>query len=163
MIKKSLFVVSALTLVLAGCDNQQQASAPVESQTAPVTIDVNDDEAVMDEAFKSEHTAYNSLDWQGTYQGVLPCADCAGIEYTLVLNDDLTYQLTQVYQGKEQADPFVSQGKFHWENNGSVITLDGESDAPNQYFVGENMLMKLDSNGERITGDLASLYNLKKQ
>jgi hypothetical protein len=29
--------------------------------------------------------------------------------------------------------------------------------------VGENMLMKLDINGEKITGDMAALYNLQKQ
>ncbi|HSH50375.1 MAG TPA: copper resistance protein NlpE N-terminal domain-containing protein, partial [Bacteroidales bacterium] len=26
------------------------------------------------------HTSEISLDWQGTYKGVLPCADCPGIE-----------------------------------------------------------------------------------
>ncbi|MDF5415545.1 copper resistance protein NlpE N-terminal domain-containing protein, partial [Vibrio parahaemolyticus] len=42
-----------------------------------------------------------------------------------------------------------------------IVTLTNE-DAPNQYFVGENVLMKLDMNGEKVTGDLAQLYNLTK-
>ncbi|MDW3125253.1 copper resistance protein NlpE N-terminal domain-containing protein, partial [Vibrio sp. 1974] len=28
-----------------------------------------------------------------------------------------------------------------------------DEDAPNQYFVGENMLMMLDMNGEKATGE----------
>lgn len=160
--KKTFFALSALTFILAGCDSAEQTTATVEPSTVHSQTTSNT-EAIINETFTSEHTAYNSLDWQGTYQGVLPCADCAGIEYTLTLNDDLTYILTQVYQGKEDTKALTSEGKFHWEKNGSVITLEDESDTPNQYFVGENILMKLDINGEKITGDLASLYNLKKQ
>lgn len=160
--KKSLLAISTLTFILVGCDNAEQASAPVEQPTVQ-SQDSSTTEAVINETFKSEHNAYNSLDWQGTYQGVLPCADCSGIEYTLTLNEDLTYSLTQAYQDKENADTVTSQGTFRWEKNGSVIVLGDESDTPNQYFVGENLLMKLDINGEKITGDLAALYNLKKQ
>lgn len=30
-----------------------------------------------------------SVDWVGSYQGILPCADCEGIKTQIVLNKDL--------------------------------------------------------------------------
>jgi len=40
----------------------------------------------------AQHTSANSLDWAGVYRGVLPCADCPGIETTLRLATDSTYE-----------------------------------------------------------------------
>src|SRR5690554_3245370 len=48
----------------------------------------------------SEHSAQNSLDWSGTYEGVLPCADCEGIKTTIVLNQDGTFTHTAEYINK---------------------------------------------------------------
>ncbi len=31
---------------------------------------------------KDEHTAETALDYEGTYKGILPCADCPGIATT---------------------------------------------------------------------------------
>ena len=31
------------------------------------------------------HNSRNALDWAGTYEGVLPCADCPGIQTRLSL------------------------------------------------------------------------------
>ncbi|MCV5373312.1 copper resistance protein NlpE, partial [Escherichia coli] len=76
-------------------------------------------------------------------------------------NQDGSYVLEQNYQDKEDGK-FKSEGHFTWDENGSIVTLTDE-DAPNQYFVGENMLMMLDMNGEKATGELASFYNLTKQ
>ena len=45
-------------------------------------------------AFKPDiHNAETSLDYRGTYRGVLPAADCPGIETTLTLKPDGTYSL----------------------------------------------------------------------
>lgn len=172
--KKAMFALSALTFILAGCDTADTAATQAESQPTVDTLPTAVSNAVstvtdtvsgaVAETVEAGHNAFNSLDWQGTYKGTLPCADCAGIDYTLTLSEDETYTLTQVYQGKEEdGGQFTSSGKFHWDTKGSVITLEDGSETPNQYFVGENLLMKLDINGEKITGDMATLYNLKKQ
>lgn len=102
-----------------------------------------------------------SLDWNGTYTGTLPCADCQGIETSLTLNKDLSYVLKTKYLGKSDV---VNEktGKFNWNKAGSTITLDGISNAPSQYFVGENVLTQLDMEGKKITGNMADLYQLKK-
>lgn len=109
--------------------------------------------------FRDEHNARNSLDWAGTYDGVLPCADCEGIKTVVRLSDDGTFRSQVEYLGKGGA-PLAEQGQFRWNAQGNTITL-GEKD-PVQYFVAENRLIQLSPDGARITGALADLYVLTK-
>lgn len=102
----------------------------------------------------------NSVDWQGTYLGVLPCADCEGIKTKIVLNKDLSYTLETMYLGKDNK-VFKSQGNFKWDEKGGKITL-GETEKQ-IYQVGENKLISLDKDGRKITGDLADKYILGKE
>jgi copper homeostasis protein (lipoprotein) len=102
----------------------------------------------------------NSVDWQGTYLGVLPCADCEGIKTRIVLNKDLSFIIETSYLGKEPK-VFQTKGAFTWDENGGIITL-GETEKQ-MYLVGENKLIHLDKNGKKITGDLADKYILKKE
>ncbi|MCU7548028.1 copper resistance protein NlpE N-terminal domain-containing protein [Chitinophagaceae bacterium LB-8] len=102
----------------------------------------------------------NSLDWDGIYRGVLPCADCQGIQTTVYLNKDLSYRLKLKYLGKSDSAHEYS-GKFSWNNEGSTITLDGQEKS--SYFVGENTLTQLDKNGNKISGGLAGKYILSKE
>jgi heat shock protein HslJ len=107
------------------------------------------------------HNSQNSLDWSGTYTGLLPCASCEGIRTDLVLNDDMTFVLTTFYVG-ENDDEIVETGSFTWNDAGNTVVLDGLTDRPNQFFVGENMLFQLDMDGNRITGDMADAYKLTR-
>lgn len=52
------------------------------------------------------HNSQNSLDWQVTYKGITPCADCEGIETEVVLNKDLTYLIKTKYLGKGDGKVF---------------------------------------------------------
>ncbi len=102
----------------------------------------------------------NSLDWNGTYQGILPCADCPGIKTQLVLTSDLTYVLKMKYMERSVAI-IETQGKFSWNSDGNKITLDGNGHQ--MYLVGENRLFSLDGEGNKITGDLADRFIFKKE
>ena len=127
--------------------------------------------AVMDQPMKTTiqheqtdgHTSQNALDWQGTYKGVVPCADCEGIATQLSLSADAKYTLKTRYLGKGKNE-FVQNGSFTWSQQGSVITLSGikKDEAPTQYQVGENRLVQLDLEGNRITGGLVDQYVLAK-
>jgi heat shock protein HslJ len=108
------------------------------------------------------HNSQNSLDWQGTYKGITPCADCEGIETELVLNKDLTYVIKTKYLGKGDGKVFEESGNFVWDKNGSSISLEGLKGRPSHYKVGENQLIQLDMEGKPITGDLADKFVLKK-
>lgn len=111
----------------------------------------------------NQHSAENSLDWNGTYTGVLPCADCSGIQTSLQLNLDLTYKLSQIYLGKNQGKPFEESGDFIWIQNGQTIVLTAGKNELKQFKVVENAVWLLNKKGEIITGDLAEYYHLKKQ
>ena len=62
------------------------------------------------------HNSRNSLDWAGTYRGVLPCADCPGIETTVTLRADGTYSATSRYLERDVAR--TGEGRFSWSNDG---------------------------------------------
>jgi len=125
------------------------------------TSTTNDDPTTQNVATPDQHTSQNSLDWAGTYSGILPCASCEGIKTDLVLNDDMSYSLTTFYVG-EGNEEFTETGTFKWNDAGNTVILDGLTDRPNQFFVGENMLFQLDMNGNRITGDMADAYKLER-
>lgn len=102
----------------------------------------------------------NSLDWDGTYSGILPCADCGGIQTSLKLSGDGSYSLKQVYLGKED-NAFENSGKMVWNKEGNVITI-GEGESVMKLQVSENALTMLDRAGHKITGELADKYQLAK-
>lgn len=106
------------------------------------------------------HNSNNSLDWNGVYSGIIPCADCSGIQMSLDLSQDGTYTLKRQYLGKEE-NGFESTGKFEWIDNGNAITF-GEGEDKMMFAIGENMLTMLDREGQKITGELANSYMLAK-
>ncbi|ENM5882185.1 copper resistance protein NlpE [Vibrio metoecus] len=163
MMKKSIFALSALTLILVGCDNQQDAKVEVEKivDVAAQPVEQSAAQASTDNV-DAAHNAQNSLDWAGIYQGTLPCADCGGIETELTINSDGTYKLTEQYLDKE-GEPFVSEGTFAWDETGSIVTLQSGDQTGRQYLVGENTLTHLDMHGQQIDGELAEFYVLSKQ
>lgn len=114
------------------------------------------------EANLDSHNARNSLDYIGRYTGILPCADCNGLETEIAINENSTFSLKKKYLGKGDK-VFVQKGNFTWNKKGTIIILTDVKNGPNQYFVGENTLTQLDIDGKKITGNLASDYILSKQ
>ena len=154
--KKSIIAISLASLVLAACSKTENKK--VEEQT-PATTETVSEATVADTA----HTAENAIDWNGTYKGILPCADCEGIKTELELNSDKTYEIKETYLGKGDGKPFESKGSFQFDNkNSSIIELDKAGDS-RKYFVAEGYLKALDLEGNEITGDLADKYQLKKE
>jgi uncharacterized lipoprotein NlpE involved in copper resistance len=108
------------------------------------------------------HTSQISLDWTGTYQGVLPCADCPGIETTITLFDNNTFILQMKYLGEDPNKVFEQMGRFKWNSKGSAIQLHLDPKTTNHYKVGENYLQQLDIEGNIIQGGLSEHYILEK-
>ncbi len=109
------------------------------------------------------HNSMIALDWEGLYKGIVPCADCEGIDTRIQINYDLTYEKQTKYIGKSDS-VFVKTGTFRWSDDGGSITLENipYDEAPARYMVGENMLFQLDLEGNRITGELSDHYILRK-
>jgi uncharacterized lipoprotein NlpE involved in copper resistance len=116
----------ALATALGGCMSLGEAPA---SAAAPV----------------DSHNSRNSLDWAGTYEGVLPCADCPGIKMRLVLNRDGRFELNTQYLDR-QVVPQAASGRFSWNSAGNTITLDAAG-ASQQFRVGEGRLLQLNRDG----------------
>lgn len=113
----------------------------------------------MDQMEATADNSQNSLDWAGTYEGVVPCADCEGIKTVVTINADNTYLAKETYLRNEPTS-FEFKGTFKWDGQGEKLLLSDSERHP--YFVGENTLTLLDADGNRPTGELESAYVLKK-
>ena len=111
----------------------------------------------------AQHNSRNSLDWDGIYSGILPCADCEGIKTDIELHRDGTYRMARKYLGRGDS-LFLEKGAFQWNEQGSSITLlsDGDSPDPAHFQVGENQLIRLGQNSQPIQSDLGEMYVLWK-
>lgn len=107
------------------------------------------------------HSSRTALSWQGSYYGVLPCADCEGIETVISIFYNNTFVKKTRYLGRDNR---VSEttGTFTWNETGNIITFDGKQKefAPGGILVGEMQLFLLDRDGKRITGAMAESYRL---
>ena len=108
------------------------------------------------------HHAQKAVDWPGIYNGFLPCADCIGLKTSLALNKNNTYILITQYVGKSPKD-HVEKGKYSVDEKSNTIVLTSrDGSTTQQYSLGENMLIQLDSKGNRLTGKNADSYILRR-
>ncbi|MDR0291508.1 MAG: copper resistance protein NlpE N-terminal domain-containing protein [Elusimicrobium sp.] len=130
--KKLLFAVFSCAVLLGAC-----AAAPKNAQQ------MNDEYA-------------------GAFSGVLPCADCAGINTELTLNPDNTYQLSETYL-KDVPQTFGSEGKWTPAADFKTFELKNSQNKEKEFyaFSGKNELKKLDINAKPIESDLN--YSLKRK
>ncbi len=122
---KSVLVWGLVAAVLAGCAGRNDGGGPAGSHAVKIPADM--------------HGSQNSINWAGSYEGVLPCADCPGIKTRLTLKPDARYELSTQYLDRQPA-PTVVTGKFFWDAGGNVITLEGSG---KRYAVGEGRLLSL--------------------
>jgi len=156
---KKLFYIALALIGFSACtssNNSQTSSEEARDSLADQMVSRPLEMENPDPA----HNSQNSVDWMGTYEATLPCADCPGIKTVLMLNDDETFQMSSEYL--ERDTKFEDNGTFEWQNDGSVVHLKGK-DTDMKLKVGENRLFQLDQEGNEITGDLAEHYVYKKQ
>lgn len=152
---KKTLTVFGLSLLLAACHSSLDSD----------TNKANDDTVINQQESNSVpdmHTAEDSLSWAGEYEGLLPCADCEGIQTKLTLTHDKTYTLEEHYvKNGEQLHPTKIDGKFAFdEKQTSLIRLD-ENAEQRAFFVGENFVEARDKEtGEKLSQKLN--YTLKK-
>lgn len=107
----------------------------------------------------------NSLDWAGTYSGVLPCSDCRGVETYLTINSDNTYEIKRRYltSDVDSIEEVETRGTFVWNELGSTITLkELQEDVP-ELKVGELFLIPIDANGFELKAEPGNNFKLLKQ
>jgi len=125
-VKTAIFsVVAAGALaILMGCHNRAEVQAL---------------EPAHEEALKP---------MQQSWRGVLPCADCEGIETSLFLEKDGTWVMNQHYQGAKAPSSFASYGS--WARTADKLVLT-DTQGEKHYFraKGEGLEM-LDREGNPI-------------
>lgn len=146
--KKSNVAVIALGLFVMACN----ANASKEANTR------NSDSVMVD----SVHQSQSALDWNGVYEGVLPCADCEGIQTQIELKNDQTFVKNEEYLGKKDGK-FKTNGKIEWNTNGNDIKLISTDGDTTLYKVKEGMISQLDMDEKEITGEMAKMYDLIKK
>jgi len=147
----NILVLGASFFAFSGCSGDADK---VEPENADL-------QQVVDMA--TAHNSQNSVDYAGTYKGITPCADCEDIEVELTINADDTYTISRKYLGKGDGQPIQETGKYAWTSDGSTIELQGITDAPSAFKIGEGIIWQLDKQGKRIEGKLADKYILTKQ
>lgn len=148
MKKIYLATTVALAFSVISCGNQ---ATNTETQAT-------DSVATTEVVTPTETTSYLA-----TYEGTLPCADCPGIQTTLTLNADGTYDLTKV-EG-ESTTPISENGTYIL--NGEVVTLITPSSGNKTYYrllpQEGNIALAQDSLGTLNQGELAPYYILKRK
>jgi copper homeostasis protein (lipoprotein) len=95
-----------------------------------------------------------------TFQGVIPCADCEGIQVTLTLFPGILYLERLVYQGRS-AVPVFDYGRWSSEQNGAMLALYNSEAAPARYAVKDaDTIRQLDSDNKEIASNLS--FDLKR-
>ena len=154
-------ILSLLTLSCNSANEQkdeQGKNSAMETKTADT---LKSEEAKDSLKNDSLHHAQNALNWKVKYKGVLPCADCEGIETIISLDTKMTFKTTFKYLGKGKLSGYSSIGKMSWLNDNTIALADA-SGSVTKYLVGENQLIQLDNDGNSIKGDLSAMFILKK-
>lgn len=144
--KNILIILSSISIILLSCNNE---NTPKNNTTVKQQAE-----------FIDEHNSRNSLDWSGTYESTIPCADCPGIKSVVTLNEDNTFEIDYTYLERNVNAKF--SGTILWSDDGNSITLE-TNEFKTHYKVGENQIIQLDTNGVKITGTHQDMYIFSKK
>ena len=164
MNRKLLAIALAATIAAtAGCkpDEAAEAAAAPAAPAAAVTDAVTD---VIDHGSPAgDAKDFDIKAFAGTYAGMLPCADCAGIDSTIAFTPEGAYTLSETYQDADKSS-FLSKGTWSVRGDGKAILLDPEDkDEYDRSFsiVSPTELRALDRQGKPI--DSTVEYALKRR
>lgn len=143
--KKSLILLAAALSLAVCCGKAPKRGDKTAAKNATAVPD--------------GHNAESSLDYEGTYTGTLPAADCPGIQMRLTLLTDGTYDLHAKYIDRDTE--FDEKGAYAVREN--LLTLTPADGERIQYFkVEENRLRLLDADKQPVEGALSEYYVLNK-
>lgn len=152
--KKLVIILTAWVIFVAACNSSENGNIS--------TIDSSVSETGKGSAVVQNETPGSGKieSVLGIYKGVLPCADCEGIDQMILLSPDQRFRMSETYLGKNP-NPFMTEGK--WETVGdSTIQVLIKDSIVGMYKVGKDQLIHLGQSGVPITGPLASNYILRK-
>lgn len=154
--------IAFATLSIAGC--KREAAAPAAVDAAPAEAVKS---AVISEIDHSSPAsaapAFDVKAFAGLYAGILPCADCPGIDTSIAFTPEGTYSMSETYQ-EEGGGSFVSKGTWTVREDGKTLLLDPEDKQERDRWyqiVSATELRALDRDGKAIDSRLD--YSLRRK
>jgi copper homeostasis protein (lipoprotein) len=163
MNRQSILIALALSfLALAGCKRDAAAPPPVEAAPAEGIKS-----AVISEVDHgspaSAAPAFDVKAFAGLYAGILPCADCPGIDTSIAFTPEGGYSISETYQDAGGGS-FVTKGTWALREDGKTLLLDPEDkEERDRWFeiVSADELRALDRDGKPIDSTLD--YSLRRK
>ena len=151
---KTVLILLSGMILLASCGNNASTEAP------PADSAIAKSDAVVPKI----DTVPAQVSTE-SYSGIVPCADCQGIETSIALSSDGTFNKHLLYIGRKSkgagSNEFSTTGK--WMLHGmDTVHLTDVKDEPSMYLRTDSSLVQLDMSGKRIEGKLAGKYDLRK-
>ncbi|PRZ00125.1 copper resistance protein NlpE N-terminal domain-containing protein [Marinilabilia salmonicolor] len=137
-ISKTLFFASIVALTYTGCSHKTSGKITSDNPSTDKIQGIS-----------------------GVYEGLLPCADCPGIETTLTINPDNSFEISQVYIDRDSV-PFISSGKITKGDKDNIWVFKNRYNETFYQFE-DSALIMLNKDQERIQGLLEEHYILKKK
>jgi uncharacterized lipoprotein NlpE involved in copper resistance len=163
MNRQTLAIAIALaTLSIAGCKREAAAppavaAAPAEEIKSAVISEIDHGSPA------SAAPAFDIKAFAGLYAGLLPCADCPGIDTSIAFTPEGTYSMSETYQA-DGGGSFVSKGTWTVREDGKTVLLDPEDKEERDRWyevVSANELRTLDRDGKAIDSKLD--YSLRRK
>lgn len=131
--KSSIAITMLAMLSLTACnnaDNSATQSSTVQEEVSTQTVE----QPTIDESQQPEVTVTDGVGTlpQSAYSGMLPCADCPGIQTNLTLNADGTFVMEQEYLDKPDGQ-ITTKGTYDingLDNRYVLLHPEGQSDIP---------------------------------
>lgn len=148
-----------LCFALAACAPEPDAApASATPKAAEPTVPADPLLAGTDASAVIRHEAadpagFDRKGFAGTFAGILPCADCPGLETSLQIHADGTFSQHEVRQGAETAH---TTGTWTVDSEGRQLLLDPDSkQADDRRFaiVSRDEIRLLDAAGAPLAGD----------
>lgn len=163
MTRNLIALACIATLALAACS--REPAGPSTDTAANETRAEATQSAALDVIPTGEGPAstFDQREFAGSFTGTLPCADCPGMDVTLVLEPDGTYRTTHVYQERPDGSWSID-GHWSVESNDSVIRLDPNSKTEEDQLYGiesSGRIVMLDADGKKPDSGLD--YGLTRQ
>lgn len=88
-------------------------------------------------------SSFVTSDYFGTYSGVLPCADCEGIETELTLTSDGRFNISRHYLGVEDDRRFSASGVCELEAKGGFLRCHSDESSGELIYLISNQRLEI--------------------
>lgn len=152
---KTLLLVLSIALFCLSCNNTTEEREVVSEEIAnPVDS--------TSSTLSEEEVTIADTSLLGTYIGVLPCAECEGIETTIILRVDSTYKIITKYLDPNNPQlPFEDEGTFTVKSHS--LKLKDKGDEIWNYNIQPGAIHQLNKDGSEVDAAESAHYILKKQ